>query len=99
MQFIVLPWAQKTWGLRYRTAYPVNPLAANIINREIPGTKDLYLNTDSDDVRIGDAIRAALNQNPGLEQAMQSALNRVIFGTEMPSQAAATLNTILGPSS
>lgn len=99
MQFIVLPWAQKTWGLRYRTAYPVNPLAANIINREIPGTKDLYLNTDSDDVRIGDAIRAALNQNPRLEQAMQSALNRVIFGTEMPSQAAATLNTILGPSS
>lgn len=99
MRFIVLPWAQKTWALRYRTAYPVNPLAASIINREIPGTKDLYLSTDSDDVRIGDAIRAALNQNPRLEQAMQSALNRVIFGTEMPSQAAATLNTILGPSS
>ena len=99
MRFVVLPWAQKTWALRYRTAYPVNPQAASIINREIPGTEDLYLSTDSDDVRIGDEIRAALNQNTQLEQAMQSALNHVIFGTETPSQAAATLNTILGASS
>jgi len=99
MQFIVLPWAQKTWALRYRTAYPVNPAAARIINREIPGTQDLYLSTDQEDVRIGDEIRAALNQDPKLEQAMQSTLNHVIFGTETPSQAAATLNTKLGPSS
>ena len=99
MQFIVLPWAQKTWALRYRTSYPVNPAAAQIINREIPGTQDLYLSTDQEDVRIGDEIRAALNQDPKLEQAMQSTLNHVIFGTETPSQAAATLNTKLGPSS
>lgn len=99
MQFIVLPWAQKTWALRYRTSYPVNPAAAQIINREIPGTQDLYLSTDQEDVRIGDEIQAALNQDPKLEQAMQSTLNHVIFGTETPSQAAATLNTKLGPSS
>jgi len=99
MQFIVLPWAQKTWALRYRTAYPVNPAAARIINREIPGTQDLYLSTDQEDVRIGDEIRAALNQDPNLEQAMQFTLNDVIFGTETPSQAAETLNTKLRPSS
>ena len=99
MQFIVLPWAQKTWALRYRTSYPVNPAAAQIINREIPGFQDLYLSTDQEDVRIGDEIRAALNQNPKLEQVMQFTLNNVIFGTETPSQAAATLNTKLGPSS
>ena len=99
MQFIVLPWAQKTWVLRYRTAYPVNPLAANIINREIPGLQNLSLSSDRDDLRHGDEIRAALNQSPALDQAMQSALNKVIFGTESPSQAAASLNTLLGPSS
>lgn len=99
MQFIVLPWAQKTWALRYRTSYPVNPAAAQIINREIPGTQDLYLSTNQEDVRIGDEIRAALNQDPKREQAMQFTLNDVIFGTETPSQAAAKLSTKLGPSS
>ena len=99
MRFIVLPWAQKTWVLRYRTAYPVNPLAANIINREIPGLQHLSLSSDRDDLRHGDEIRAALNQSPALDQAMQSALNQVIFGTESPSQTAASLNTLLGPSS
>lgn len=99
MQFIVLPWAQKTWALRYRTSYPVNPAAAQIVNREIPGTRDLYLSTDQEDVRMGDEIRAALNQDPKLEQAMQFTLNDVIFGTETPSNAAATLNSKLGPSS
>jgi len=99
MQFIVRPWAQKTWALRYRTAYPVNPAAAQIISSEIPGIQNLYLSTNQETVRIGDEIRAALNQNPKLERAMQFTLNDVIFGTETPSQAATTLNNKLGPAS
>ena len=64
MQFIVQPWAQKTWSLRYRTSYPVNPLAAAIVNSQIPGTDDLYLMKSKQGILIGDEIMASLDANP-----------------------------------
>ena len=99
MQFIVQPWAQKTWSLRYRTNYPVNPAAATIINRQIPGIENLYLFKAKQELRIGDEIVAAIDSNPRLAKAIQHIVNDVIFGSKTPVKAAERLQTVLSPSS
>ena len=95
MQFIVQPWAQKTWSLRYRTSYPVNPLAAAIVNSQIPGTDDLYLMKSKQGILIGDEIMASLDANPQLNAGLQDIINDVIFGTESPAQAAGKIHNLL----
>ena len=99
MQFIVQPWAQKTWSLRYRTNYPVNPAAATIINRQIPGIENLYIFKSKQDIKIGDEIVGAINANPKLAKAVQNTINDVIFGAKTPTKAAERLQTVLSPSS
>ena len=95
MQFIVQPWAQKTWSLRYRTSYPVNPVAAAIVNSQIPGTDDLYLSKSKAGILIGDEIMASLDANPHLSAYLQDVINDVIFGTESPAQAAGKIHNLL----
>ena len=95
MQFIVQPWAQKTWSLRYRTSYPVNPVAAAIVNSQIPGTDDLYLMKSREGILIGDEIMASLDANPELNEGLQDIINDVIFGTESPAQAAGKIHQLL----
>ena len=99
MQFIVQPWAQKTWSLRYRTNYPVNPAAATIINRQIPGIENLYLFKGKEEIQIGDEIVGAIDSRPKLARAIQQILNDVIFGAKTPAKAAERLQTILSQSS
>ena len=99
MQFIVQPWAQKTWSLRYRTNYPVNPAAATIINRQIPGIENLYIFKGKQDIKIGDEIVAAIDGNPRLAKTIQNIINDVIFGAKTPAKAAERLQTVLSPSS
>jgi len=99
MQFIVQPWAQKTWSLRYRTNYPVNPAAATIINRQIPGIEKLYIFKGNQDIKIGDEIVAAIDGNPKLAKTIQNIINDVIFGAKTPAKAAERLQTVLSPSS
>ena len=99
MQFIVQPWAQKTWSLRYRTNYPVNPAAATIINRQIPGIEKLYIFKGNQDIKIGDEIVAAIDRNPKLAKTIQNIINDVIFGAKTPAKAAERLQTVLSPSS
>ena len=99
MQFIVQPWAQKTWSLRYRTNYPVNPAAATIINRQIPGIENLYIFKSKQDIKIGDEIVSAIDANPKLDKAIQNTINDVIFGAKTPAKAAERLQTVLSPSS
>jgi hypothetical protein len=99
MQFIVQPWAQKTWSLRYRTNYPVNPAAATIINRQIPGIENLYLFKAKQELRIGDEIVAAIDSNPRLAKAIQHIVNDVIFGSKTPVKAAERLTTLFSQSS
>ena len=95
MQFIVQPWAQKTWSLRYRTSYPVNPVAAAIVNSQIPGTDELYLMKSREGILIGDGIMASLDANPELNEGLQDIINDVIFGTESPAQAAGKIHQLL----
>jgi len=99
MQFIVQPWAQKTWSLRFRTNYPVNPAAATIINRQIPGIKNLYIYTGKEEIKIGDEIVAAIDSNPKLAKSIQNILNDVIFGAKTPAKGAKRLQTVLRSSS
>ena len=99
MQFIVQPWAQKTWALRFRTNYPVNPAAATIINRQIPGIKNLYIFTGKEDIKVGDEIVAAIDSNPKLAKTIQNIINDVIFGAKTPANAAKQLQTVLRSSS
>ena len=99
MQFIVQPWAQKTWSLRYRTNYPVNPAAATIINRQIPGIENLYIFKGKQEIKIGDEIVAAIDGNPRLAKTIQNIINDVIFGAKTPTKAAERLQTVLSPSS
>ena len=99
MQFIVQPWAQKTWSLRYRTNYPVNPAAATIINRQIPGIEKLYIFKGKQEIKIGDEIVAAIDGNPRLAKTIQNTINDVIFGAKTPAKAAERLQTVLSPSS
>ncbi len=99
MQFIVQPWAQKTWSLRYRTNYPVNPAAATIINRQIPGIENLYIFKGKQEIKIGDEIVAAIDGNPRLAKTIQNIINDVIFGAKTPAKAAERLQTVLSPSS
>ena len=99
MQFIVQPWAQKTWSLRYRSNYPVNPAAATIINRQIPGIENLYIFKSKQDIKIGDEIVGAINANPKLAKAIQNTINDVIFGAKTPAKAAERLQTVLSPTS
>ncbi len=95
MQFVVQPWAQKTWALRYRTSYPVNPVAAAIVNSQIPGTDELYLMKSRDGILIGDEIMTTLDANEALRTDLQDIINDVIFGTESPAQAAGKMHNLL----
>ena len=98
MQFIVQPWAQKTWSLRYRTNYPVNPAAATIINRQIPGIENLYLFKGKEEIKVGDEIVAAIDADPQLAKTIQNIINDVIFGAKTPARAAERLQTVMSPS-
>jgi len=98
MQFIVQPWAQKTWALRYRTNYPVNPAAATIINRQIPGIENLYLFKAKQEIKVGDEIVAAIDANPKLAKTIQNILNEVIFQAITPARASEKIQAIMRPS-
>ena len=98
MEFIVQPWAQKTWALRYRTNYPVNPAAATIINRQIPGIENLYLFKAKQEIKVGDEIVAAIDANPKLAKTIQNILNEVIFQAITPARASEKIQAIMRPS-
>ncbi len=95
LNFMVQPWAQKTYSLRYRTLYPVNPSAAQIVNRKLPGSIDRISESELKRVARGDAIVAAIDQYPDRIEALQSTLSKVIFGGLSPKEATLEIQTKL----
>jgi ABC-type glycerol-3-phosphate transport system substrate-binding protein len=93
LNFMVQPWAQKTYALKYRTGYPVNPAAALIVSKQLPNGLDAFSEDENKRVSRGDAIVAAVNTRPRLKKDIQSTLNELIFDGLSPEQAATELET------
>ena len=93
LNFMVQPWAQKTYALKYRTGYPVNPAAALIVSKQLPNGLDTFSEDENKRVSRGDAIVAAINARPDLGKDIQSTLNELIFNGLSPEQAATELET------
>ncbi len=95
LNFIMQPWAQKTYALKYKTNYPVNPAASMIIGKQLPFAFTNYDEAESKRVSRGDAIIAAIQSKPSLSDDIQSTLNALIFDGLSPEQAATELETKL----
>ena len=93
LNFMVQPWAQKTYALKYRTGYPVNPAAALIVSKQLPNGLNTFSEDENKRVSRGNAIVAAVNARPKLEKDIQSILNELIFDGLSPEQAATELET------
>ena len=93
LNFMVQPWAQKTYALRYRTAFPVNPAAALIVSKQLPAGLSEFSKDENKRVSHGDAIASAINANPRLKKDIQSTLNELIFDGLSPEKAATELET------
>ena len=92
---MVQPWAQKTYSLKYRTGYPVNPAAAQIVRKQLPnGFKKL---SGEENIRVsrGDMIMSAIDLRPKLQKEIQYTLNELIFDGLSPDKAATELETQL----
>ena len=61
---MVQPWAQKTYALKYRTGYPVNPAAALIVSKQLPPGLDKFSEDENARVSRGDAIVSAIDVRP-----------------------------------
>ena len=95
LHFMVQPWAQKTYALKYRTGYPVNPAAALIVNKQLPPGFEKFSEDENKRVRRGDAIVSAIDIRPRLQKEIQSTLNELIFDGLSPEQAATELEAQL----
>ena len=93
LNFMVQPWAQKTYALRYRTAFPVNPAAALIVSKQLPAGLSEFSKDENKRVSHGDAIVSAIDANPRLKKDIQSTLNELIFDGLSPEKAATELET------
>ncbi len=95
LHFMVQPWAQKTYALKYRTGYPVNPAAALIVNKQLPPGLEKFSEDENKRVSRGDAIVSAIGVRPRLQKEIQSTLNELIFDGLSPEQAATELEAQL----
>ena len=95
LNFMVQPWAQKTFALKYKTGYPVNPAAALIVRKKLLAGFDKFSEEENERVSRGDAIISAIEARPKLEKEIQSTLNELIFDGLSPEQAATELETQL----
>jgi spermidine/putrescine-binding protein len=95
LNFMVQPWAQKTFALKYKTGYPVNPAAALIVRKKSTAGFDKFSEEENERVSRGDAIISAIDARPRLEKNIQSTLNELIFDGLSPEQAATELETQL----
>ncbi len=91
LDFMMQPWAQKTYALRYRTGFPVNPAAAMIVSKQLPAGFSKFSKDENKRVSRGDAIVAAIDANPRLKKDIQSTLNELIFDGLSPENAATEL--------
>jgi hypothetical protein len=90
---MVQPWAQKTYALRYRKGFPVNPAAAAIVSKQLPAGFSKFSEDENKRVSRGDAIVSAINTKPRLKKDIQSTLNELIFDGLSPEKAATELET------
>jgi len=95
LNFIMQPWAQKTYAFKYKTNYPVNPAAAMIIGKQLPFGFANYNEAENARVSRGDAIVAAIHSEPSLEDDIQSTMNELIFEGLSPEKAATQLEAQL----
>ena len=95
LNFMVQPWAQKTFALKYKTGYPVNPAAALIVRKQLTAGVDKFSEEENERVSRGDAIISAIDARPKLEKEIRSTLNELIFDGLSPEQAATELETKL----
>lgn len=93
LNFMVQPWAQKTYALKYRTGYPVNPAAALIVSKQLPQGFKAFTEDENKRITRGDAIVSAIDARPRLEKEIQSTLNQLIFDGLSPEKAASELET------
>ena len=90
---MVQPWAQKTYALKYRTGFPVNPAAAMIVSKQLPPGLSKFSEEENKRVSRGDAIVSAIDEKPRLKKGIQSTLNELIFEGLSPEKAATELET------
>ena len=93
LDFMVQPWAQKTYALKYRTGFPVNPAAAMIVSKQLPPGFSKFSEDENKRVSRGDAIVSAIDTKPKLKRGIQSTLNELIFDGLSPEKAATELET------
>jgi len=93
LDFMVQPWAQKTYALKYRTGFPVNPAAAMIVSKQLPPGFSKFSEEENKRVSRGDAIVSAIDAKPRLKKGIQSTLNELIFDGLSPEKAATELET------
>jgi maltose-binding protein MalE len=93
LNFIAQPWAQKTFALKYKTGYPVNPAAALIVRKQLSAEFEKFNEEENERVSRGDAIISAIDTRPTLEKDIQSTLNQLIFDGLSPEKAATELQT------
>ena len=93
LNFIAQPWAQKTFALKYKTGYPVNPAAALIVRKQLSAEFEKFNEEENERVSRGDAIISAIDTRPRLEKDIQSTLNQLIFDGLSPEKAATELQT------
>ena len=93
LDFMVQPWAQKTYALKYRTGFPVNPAAAMIVSKQLPPGFSKFSEDENKRVSRGDAIVSAIDAKPRLKKDIQSTLNELIFDGLSPENAATELET------
>lgn len=93
MEFVVQPWAQKTYALKFRMAYPVNPAAAQIVNKQLPGGLAEFSEAEYLRITRGDRIVAAIQKSPILKDAIESTLSDIIFDGLSPEKATVQIKT------
>lgn len=91
LNFMVQPWAQKTYALKYQRGFPVNPAAALIVSKQLPAGFSKFSEDENKRVSRGDAIVSAINAKPRLRKDIQSTLNKLIFDGLSPEKAATKL--------
>lgn len=93
LNFMVQPWAQKTYALKYRTGFPVNPAAAMIVSKQLPPGLSKFSEDENKRVSRGDAIVSTIDAKPKLKRGIQSTLDELIFDGLSPEKAATELET------
>ena len=93
LNFIAQPWAQKTFALKYKTGYPVNPAAALIVRKQLSAEFEKFNEEENERVSRGDVIISAIDTRPRLQKDIQSTLNQLIFDGLSPEKAATELQT------